>query len=185
MPPSDGMRPRAWRFDRLARSALLAGLLALLGGCGTQVEVWQGNGHEAARQALAFSTLVLAVNSEVPGAEEAITSLAFALETEFLYRQKRVVPRGGDIWVAVKISHLKDVPRETRVWLGSLAGSAELRADIRVTGPRIKPFTFSIEAQSRGATTTEDFLSGKGGSTEELTQRAAAIIVGELLDPDS
>ena len=185
MPLNDGVRPRSWWFDRRARSVLLAGLLALLAGCGTQVEVWQGNGHEAARQALAFSTLVLAVSSDLPGAEEAVTSLAFALETELLYRQKRLVPRGGDIRLAVRISHLKDVPRETRVWLGSLAGSAELRADIRVTGPRIKPFTFSIEAQSRGATTTEDFLSGKGGSTEELTQRAAAIIVGELLDPDS
>lgn len=185
MPLNDGMRPRSWWFDPRARSVLLAGLLALLVGCGTQVEVWQGSEHETARQALAFSTLDLAVSSELPGTEEAIISLAFALETEFLYRQKRVVPAGGDIRVAVKISHLKDVPRETRVWLGSLAGSAELRADIRVTGPRTKPFTFSIEAQSRGATTTEDFLSGKGGSTEELTHRAAAIIVGELLDPDS
>ena len=169
----------------LARPALLAGLLGLFTACGTQVEVWQGSEHETARQALAFSTLVLAVSSDLPGAEEAVTSLAFALETEFLYRHKRVVPQGGDLRVAVKIRHLKDVPRETRVWLGSLAGSSELRADIRVTGPWIKPFTFSIEAQSRGATTTEDFLSGKGGSTEDLTQRAAAIIVGELLDPDA
>ena len=179
------MTPRLCRLRHLARPAVLAGLLGLLTSCGTQVEVWEGSEHEVARKALAFSTLVLEVGSDLPGTEEAVTSLAFALETEFLYRHKRVVPASGDIRVLVKIRHLKDVPRETRVWLGSLAGSAELRAEIQVTGPRTKPFTFSIEAQSRGATTTDDFLSGKGGSTEELTQRAAAIIVGELLDPDS
>lgn len=170
---------------RLPLAALLFLVLGFLGGCGTQVEVWEGEGHDTSRGTLSFQTLVLEVNSDLPGVEEAVKALDFALGTEFLYRHKRVVKSGGDIRVAVKIRHFKEVARESRVWLGSLAGSAELMADVRVTGRQVKPFTFSIEARSHGASTREDFLTGKGGSTEDLTQRVAAIIVGELVDPSS
>lgn len=157
--------------------------LCLLGGCGTSREVQYTNqgvdGWE--HDPLAFNTVAIKVKSEVPGTEEAEKQLNFALEVEFLYKKKKIVASGGDIEVAVVIKSLEDVPRASRVWLGSLAGSATLRAEVRVAGKRKKPFTFSVETVSRGAGTTEDFLTGKGGSTQDMVERTAELIVAELI----
>lgn len=152
--------------------------LSLLGGCGTSREVqYTGQEHDP----VAFKTVVIKVKSEVPGTEEAEKQLNFALEVEFLYNKKQIVESGGDIEVAVVIKSLRDVPRASRVWFGSLAGSATLRAEIRVAGKKLKPFSFSVETESRGAGTTEDFLTGKGGSTQDMLERTAELIVAELI----
>ena len=157
--------------------------LCLLGGCGTSREVQYTNqgvdGWE--HDPVAFNTVAINVKSEVPGTEEAEKQLNFALEVEFLYKKKKIVASGGDIQVAVVIKSLEDVPRASRVWLGSLAGSATLRAEVRVAGKRTKPFTFSVETVTRGAGTTEDFLTGKGGSTQDMVERTAELIVAELI----
>ena len=157
--------------------------LCLLGGCGTSREV-QYTDHRAEgweHNPRAFKTVVINVKSEVPGAEEAEKQLNFAMEVEFLYKNKLIVKSGGDIEVTVVIKSLKDVPRESRVWFGSLAGSATLLADVRVVGKKSKPFSFAVETVSRGAGTTEDFLTGKGGSTQDMLERTAEVIVAELV----
>ena len=87
---------------------------------------------------MAFKTVVIKVKSEVPGTEEAEKQLNFALEVEFLYKKKLIVKSGGDIEVTVVIKSLKDVPRESRVWFGSLAGSATLLAEVKGCGEKIK-----------------------------------------------
>jgi len=167
------------------RGLLILGLIpliCLLGGCGTTREV-QYTGTQAKgwdHNPVAFKTVVITVKSEVPGIEEAIKQLTFALEVEFLYKKKSIVKSDGDIEVAVFIKSLKEVPRESRVWLGSLAGSATVHAVVDVRGKHIKPFSFAIETISRGAGTTDDFLTGKGGSTQDMLERTAELIVGEL-----
>ena len=157
--------------------------LCLLGGCGTSREVQYSDprvdGWE--RQSLAFKLVVINVKSEVPGTEEAEKQLNFSLEVEFRYKKKLIAKSGGDIAVAVVIKSLKDVPRESRVWFGSLAGSATLLAEVRVTGKKSKPFSFTVETVSRGAGTTDDFLTGKGGSTQDMLERTAEVIVAELV----
>ncbi|MFZ1536017.1 MAG: hypothetical protein WAT23_01320 [Chromatiaceae bacterium] len=157
--------------------------LCLLGGCGTTREV-QYTGPQADgwdHKPVDFKTVVIAVKSEVPETEEAKKQLIFALEVEFRYKKKSVVKSGGDIEVTVVIQSLNDVPRESRVWLGSLAGSATLHADVRIKGKTIKPFSFAVETISRGAETTDDFLTGKGGSTQDMLERTAELIVAELI----
>lgn len=157
--------------------------LCLLGGCGTSREVQYSDprvdGWE--RQPLVFKSVVINIKSEVPGTEQAEKQLKFSLEVEFLYRKKLIVKSGGDIEVVVVIKSLQDVPRESRVWLGSLAGSATLLAEVRVAGKKAKPFTFTVETISRGAGTTDDFLTGKGGSTQDMLERTAELIVAELV----
>ena len=157
--------------------------LCLLGGCGTSREVQYTDHREEGWEhiPLVFKTVVIKVKSEVLGAEEAEKQLNFAMEVEFLYKNKLIVKSGGDIEVTVVIKSLKDVPRESRVWFGSLAGSATLLAGVRVVGKKSKPFSFAVETVSRGAGTTEDFLTGKGGSTQDMLERTAEVIVAELV----
>jgi len=170
------------RSPRRARVPLFL-LFLVLSGCGTSLEVHYEGSDQAGWEppSYRFKTLSLAVHSDVPDIEQAIKQLEFALEVEFAARRKRILPSGADLQVTVDIQSLTDVQRETRVFLGSLAGQARMRSRIRVTTPGKAPFVFAIETVSSGADTTEDFLSGKGGSTQDMVERTALGIVEELV----
>jgi len=128
-----------------------------------------------------FSQVVLEVGSSAPDSDYARKLMRFALEVEFIQRHKKLVKTGGDLQVKVDITALKDIPRKSRVWLGSLAGTAEMRTEIRVRGRQGKVSRFAVETLSQGATSPEDFLTGKGGSTQDMVERTAAAIVAEIV----
>jgi hypothetical protein len=158
-------------------------LLFLLGGCGTTMEVQYPVNQDAseAHQPAVFKSVTIKVKSEVPETEEAEKQLNFAMEVELLYKKKKIVKSGGDIILAVVIKSLRDVPRESRVWFGSLAGNAEMRTDVTVKGGGLPPRLFTVETTTRGAASTDDFLTGKGGSTQDMLERTAQAIVEELI----
>lgn len=158
-------------------------LVLFLTACGTAMEVHYPSPEPDTAEVIParFSRVVLEVGSSVPDTEEARKLMRFALEVEFLQKHKQLVQNNGDLEVSVVITGLKDVPRESRVWLGSLAGRAEMRTEIRVKGRQGKVSRFAIETLSQGATSSADFLTGKGGSTQDMVERTAAAIVAEIV----
>jgi len=83
---------------------------------------------------------------------------------------------GSGIRIEAEITDLRRVSKSRRLWLGLLAGQARILVNVTVsdlnTGQQIE--TFKAEGESSGG-------SARAGTTEEAIERAAEVVVGEVL----
>lgn len=115
------------------------------------------------------------------GIDDELRLLDRALAQEFLLRRKQVV-ESGDIKLVATVEQFEGVSQTARLWFGSLAGAAVLRVKVVITGANLsEPMSFVIDTQASGASSTGDWWTGHGGSTEDLLQRAAREIVDHIL----
>ena len=151
-------------------------------GCGTTTAIHSNNNPASAKTPkLVFKTLVLEVKTVVPESDEEARLLDRFLSTEFMLKRKQLVDTNGDVQVVAVITRLEKVSQTSRLWWGSLAGSARLRVDVTVTGWGSGVMNFTLDTEAQGAASTGDWWSGLGGSTEDMLQRSAVKIVSEIL----
>ncbi len=123
-----------------------------------------------------FTSIAIEVKTEVEDCREEIQMFKKFLTNEFKERKITVVESETDTKMMVVIKHLKRVSKTGRFFWGSLAGSAELKAEIIITKD-ISTLSFFIDTSSQGASGVGDFLTGYGGSTDDLLNRTAKKIV--------
>lgn len=128
-----------------------------------------------------YTSLALIVKTDVPGSDEEVRLLDRFLSTEFIIRRKQLVESNGDVQVEAVIKRLEKVSQTSRLWWGSLAGSARLRVDVTVTRKPSSVMNFTLDTEAQGASSTGDWWSGHGGSIEDMLQRSAVKIVDEIL----
>jgi hypothetical protein len=121
------------------------------------------------------------VRTEVVETAEEAKLLENYLHEQLVAKNKKVVESDPDAEMVAVIKQLKKVSRAARLWWGSLTGSAEIRVDVSVKTKKSEPAQFIVDTEAKGASSAGDWLTGYGGSTEELLQRTSAAIVDELL----
>jgi len=167
---------------RIAMLILLIAAAAVIAGCGTTVNV-KPEGSMSGKEIpkLSFASIAIEVKTEVEDSQDAVKMFKESLANEFKERNITVVDNGADAKMVVEIKHLKKVSKTSRFFWGSLSGSAELKAKITITVKNSKSLNFSIDSSARGASGLGDFMTGYGGSTDDLLNRGAKKIIEEIL----
>ena len=121
------------------------------------------------------------MKTEVENSAEEAQQLKEFLVKEFKAKNKEIKDSEANAEMIVVMKHLKKVSRSSRLVWGSLAGKAEIRADVTITTTNAAPVSFTVDTSSKGASSAGGWLSGYGGSTEDALERTAAKIVSEIL----
>lgn len=161
---------------------LLSLFFVLLNGCGTTTDIKREAPRELSpvRTDMEFMSITVQVISEVADTGSEVKFLENQLREQLINRQKTVVDSDADAEMFVVIKHLKKVSKGARLWWGSLAGKAEIRVNVTMTGKTVPPLNFTVDSEATGASSAGDWFSGYGGSTEDLLQRTATAIISEL-----
>jgi len=164
----------------LLSAVLTASVLMLSAACGTTTSV--ANYQKPLAKKPKFQSVGLKVNTQLAGKEEETRLLDRFVANELLLRRKQLLESGADINVVVTIEHLDGVSQTARLWLGGFAGDGTVRVKVVVTGGDLPdPVVFSIDSRTTGASTSDEWWTGYGGTTQDLLQRAAKVIVDQLL----
>lgn len=166
----------------MARVILIIGALIFLLACGTTSVIVPTSGLVSVETLpkIAFTSIQIEIKTEVADSEQEVQLLKEFLVKEFQNRGKIIVESRADAKMVATIIHLKKVPKTKRLWWGSLAGKAEAKIDIVFILNNDKAY-FTIDTGSAGASSAGDWLSGYGGSTEDMLERSAERIVAEIL----
>lgn len=154
----------------------------LLSACGTTVNVKPTDGSLPSEESLklSFASVAIEVKTEVEDSQEEAQMFKDFLANEFKERNITVAESGTDAKMMVIIKHLKKVSKTSRFFWGSLAGSAEIKADIAIK-TKTANSSFFVNASARGASGFSDYMSAYGGSTEDLLNRTAKKIAEKIL----
>jgi hypothetical protein len=129
-----------------------------------------------------FQSVSLEVKSKSPESKTEAQLLDRYLANEFLLRRKQLVTERADITVTATIEEFTGISQTARLWLGSLAGQGVVRVRVEVTGSGLSaPLVFVVDSRAAGASSTGDWWSGYGGSTEDLLERTAKEIINYIL----
>jgi|GEM_PF-5601745 len=162
-------------IGRIAMVIFVIAAAAVMAGCGTTVNVKPEesmSGKEIPK--LSFASITIEVKTEVEDSQDAVKMFNESLVNEFKERNITVVDNGADAKMVVTIKHLKKVSLTKRFFLGILAGTAELKANIVVVVLKNNPIIFSVDISSWDA-------SGIAGHTGAIINDAAEEIANKII----